>query len=53
MAGTITRMREPAHDDERDDLIIETVPFPETEGDIAFMRGIVEHLRENRPDQVA
>lgn len=35
------------HDDERD-VIIEKRPFPENEGDIAFLEGIAEAIRSQR-----
>lgn len=51
--GTLTRTREPAHDDERDLPYQETVAFPRNEGDLEFMRGVVDSLREQRHDDVA
>lgn len=51
--GTITRTREPSHDDERDLPYRETTAFPQTEGDLEFMRGVVDSLRERRHDEVA
>ncbi len=48
MIGRRAYTREPDHTDERDEPIREEVVFPQNEGDLAFLKGVADHLHDHQ-----
>lgn len=48
MVGRRTYERQPDHTDERDEPVREQVVFPQNEGDLAFLKGVADHLHDNQ-----